>query len=82
MDEWILRKRLIRWHLPLAITVIPEKLVSTFTRPISNDVVLMPPLCITIAQSTKAVEALRASITKVWRSSIASARKDAEEVTA
>jgi hypothetical protein len=33
-------------------------------------------------QLTKAVEALRASITKVWRSSNASARNDAEEVTA
>lgn len=46
------------------------------TRPISNVVVLMPPLCITIAQLTKAVKALRASITKVWWSSNASARKD------
>jgi adenosylmethionine-8-amino-7-oxononanoate aminotransferase len=50
------------------------------TRPIWNVVVLMPPLCITIAQLTKAGEALRASITKVWRTSDAS--KDAEEVTA
>src|SRR6266436_4305880 len=52
------------------------------TRPICNVVVLMPPLCITIAQLTTAVEALRASMSKVWRCSKPSARKDAEEVTA
>lgn len=55
---------------------------SLLTRPIWNVVVLMPPLCITIAQLTRAVEALRASIIKVWRCSDTSARKDAEEVTA
>jgi adenosylmethionine-8-amino-7-oxononanoate aminotransferase len=52
------------------------------TRAIWNVVVLMLPLCITIAQLTKAVEALRVSITKVRRCSEAAARKDAEEVTA
>jgi adenosylmethionine-8-amino-7-oxononanoate aminotransferase len=36
------------------------------TRPIRNVVVVMPPLCITIAQLTQAVEALRASIITVW----------------
>ena len=82
MDEWILGKSLIRGYIPLAITLISEKVVFTLIRPISNVVVLMPPVCITIAQLTKAVEALRASITKVWRSSNVSARKDAEEVTA
>lgn len=51
------------------------------TRPIWNVVVLMPPLCITMAQLTKAVEALRASIVEVWRCSNASTRIDAEEVT-
>lgn len=55
---------------------------SLLTRPIWNVVVLMPPLCITIAQLTRAVEALRASIIKVWRCSDTPARKDAEEVTA
>jgi adenosylmethionine-8-amino-7-oxononanoate aminotransferase len=54
---------------------------SLLTRPIWNVVVLMPPLCITIAQLTRAVEALRASIIKVWRCSDTSARKDAEKVT-
>jgi len=54
---------------------------SLLTRPIWNVVVLMPPLCITIAELTRAVEALRASIIKVWRCSDTSARKDAEEVT-
>jgi adenosylmethionine---8-amino-7-oxononanoate aminotransferase len=52
------------------------------TRPIWNVVALMPPLCITIAQLTKAVEALRAPITIVGRCNRASVRKDAEEVTA
>src|SRR5438105_6527300 len=47
---------------------------SLLTRPIWNVVVLMPPLCITIAQLTRAVEALRASIIKVWRCSDTSAR--------
>src|SRR5207249_4429679 len=39
------------------------------TRPIWNTVVLMPPLCITMAQLNKAVGALRASITEVSRAS-------------
>ena len=82
MDEWILGNGLIKRQLPLAITLISEKLVSTFTRPAFNVVVLMPPLYITIAQLTEAVEALRVSITEVWRCSNASTRKNAEEVTA
>jgi adenosylmethionine-8-amino-7-oxononanoate aminotransferase len=52
------------------------------TRPILNVIVLMPPLCITIAELTRAVEALRVSIMKVWRRSSAFGRKNAEEVTA
>ena len=52
------------------------------TRPIWNVVVLMPPLCITMPQLTKDVDALYASITEVWRCSNAAERKDAEEVTA
>jgi adenosylmethionine---8-amino-7-oxononanoate aminotransferase len=51
------------------------------TRPIWNVVVLMPPLCITMAQLTKAVEALRASSVEVWRCSNPPTRIDAEEVT-
>ena len=51
------------------------------TRPIWN-VVFMPPLCITMAQLRKAVEALRSSIIEVWRWTNSSGRKDAEEVTA
>jgi adenosylmethionine-8-amino-7-oxononanoate aminotransferase len=35
------------------------------TRPIRNVIVLMPPLCITIHQLTRAVEAIRASIIEV-----------------
>ena len=65
-----------------AAVCIEARRHGLLTRPISNVVVLMPPLCITIAQLTKAVEALRASITEVWRCSKPSARKDAEEVTA
>jgi adenosylmethionine-8-amino-7-oxononanoate aminotransferase len=52
------------------------------TRPLGNVVVLMPPLCITIDQLLKAVEALRVSIAEVWRHSIIAAGKDAEETTA
>jgi adenosylmethionine---8-amino-7-oxononanoate aminotransferase len=52
------------------------------TRPLGNVVVLMPPLCITIDQITKAVDALRLSIAEVSRRSSTIARKDAEEVTA
>jgi len=65
-----------------AAVCIEARRHGLLTRPISNVVVLMPPLCITIAQLTKAVEALRASITEVWRCSKPSARKDAEEVAA
>lgn len=52
------------------------------TSPIRNVVVLMPPLCITMAQLSKAVEALRASITEVSRSSNGFATKNVEEITA
>src|SRR6266581_947624 len=49
------------------------------TRPISNVIVLMPPLCSTTAQVTQAVEALRASIGEVFhRRSIKN--QDVEEV--
>src|SRR5207249_6488746 len=51
------------------------------TRSIWNVIVLMPPLCITMAQLRKAVEALRTSIIEVWRWTNSSVRKDAEEVT-
>ena len=52
------------------------------TRPLGNVVVLMPPLCITIDQLTKAVEALRVSIAEVWHRSAIAAGKNAEEITA
>src|SRR5438046_7858683 len=52
------------------------------TRPIGNVIVLMPPLCITMDQLTKAVEALGVSIADVWRRSVIAAKKNAEEVTA
>jgi adenosylmethionine-8-amino-7-oxononanoate aminotransferase len=53
------------------------------TRPISNVVVLMPPLCITIAQLKQAVEALRTSIVEVGRRrSVTNTQKDVEKVTA
>jgi adenosylmethionine-8-amino-7-oxononanoate aminotransferase len=52
------------------------------TRPIWNVIVLMPPLCITTAQLTSAVDALRVSITNVWRRRDLSKSKDAEKVTA
>jgi adenosylmethionine-8-amino-7-oxononanoate aminotransferase len=53
------------------------------TRPIRNVVVLMPPLCITIAQLTQAVQALRTSIVEVGRRRlVANKQKDVEKVTA
>jgi adenosylmethionine-8-amino-7-oxononanoate aminotransferase len=52
------------------------------TRPIGNVIVLMPPLCITMDQLTKAVEALRVSIAEVWHRSVIAAGKNAEEITA
>jgi adenosylmethionine-8-amino-7-oxononanoate aminotransferase len=52
------------------------------TRPVGNVIVLMPPLCITIEQLTKAVEALRVSIAEVSHCTVIAARKNAEEVTA
>jgi len=36
------------------------------TRPIGNVIVLMPPLCITMAELTKALEALRTALIEVW----------------
>ena len=52
------------------------------TRPIQNVIVLMPPLCITTAQLTLAVDALRVSIANVWRHADLSKSKNAEKVTA
>jgi len=52
------------------------------TRPLGNVVVLMPPLCITVDQLTKAVQALRLSIADVWHGSVITAGKNAEEITA
>lgn len=52
------------------------------TRPIWNVVVLMPPLCITMSQFDKAVEALRESITNVCQRSRSSATRHAEKITA
>jgi adenosylmethionine-8-amino-7-oxononanoate aminotransferase len=52
------------------------------TRPLGNVIVLMPPLCITIDEISKAVEALRLSIAKVWEHGSTSVGKDAEEITA
>ena len=74
MAEWniasditILVKGFSRCNVPLAITLISEKLFA-----VSNG----------FAQLTKTVEAIRAAMSKVWRRRNASARKDAEEVTA
>jgi adenosylmethionine-8-amino-7-oxononanoate aminotransferase len=55
-----------------AAVCIEARRYGLLTRPIWNVVVLMPPLCITMAQLSKAVEALRASIIEVWRCSSAS----------
>jgi adenosylmethionine---8-amino-7-oxononanoate aminotransferase len=66
-----------------AAVCIEARRHGLLTRPLGNVIVLMPPLCITIDQLTKAVEALRMSIAEVCdRGSSAIARKDAEEITA
>jgi len=52
------------------------------TRPLGNVIVFMPPLCITIDQINKAVDALGPAITEVWNHGSAIAREDAEEITA
>jgi len=52
------------------------------TRPLGNVIVLMPPLCVTIDQITKAADALHKSIGKVWDDSVAISTSNAEEVTA
>lgn len=65
-----------------AAVCIEARRRGLLTRPLGNVIVLMPPLCITMEQLTKAAEALRASIAEVWRRSVIAARKNAEEVTA
>src|SRR5213593_3063922 len=65
-----------------AATCIEARRHGLLTRPIWNVVVLMAPLCITMAQLRKAGEALRTSIIEVWRWTNNSGRKDAEEITA
>jgi adenosylmethionine-8-amino-7-oxononanoate aminotransferase len=65
-----------------AAVCIQARRHTLLTRPIGNVVVLMPPLCITMAQLNKSVGALRASITEVSRSSNGSATKNVEEIKA
>jgi adenosylmethionine---8-amino-7-oxononanoate aminotransferase len=65
-----------------AAVCIQARRHGLLTRLIRNVVVLIPPLCITMDQLSKAVEALRVSITEVSRSSDGLARKNVEEITA
>ncbi len=65
-----------------AAACIEARRHGLLTRPLGNVIVLMPPLCITMDQINKAVEALRMSIAQVWRRSVNAARKNAEEITA
>ena len=65
-----------------AAACVEARRYGLLTRPIGNVIVLMPPLCITMDQLTKAVEALGVSIADVWRRSVIAAKKNAEEVTA
>jgi len=70
-------------RLSLAAAVCVEaRRHGLLTRPLGNVIVLMPPLCITVDQLTKAVEALRGSIAEVWHRCVVAAGKDAEEITA
>src|SRR5436190_7516913 len=71
----------LRPHLATAVCMEARR-HGLLTRPLRNIVVLMPPLCITIDQLTKAVEALRVSIADVWQRSVIAAGKDAEKITA
>src|SRR5437899_6793524 len=71
----------LRPHLATAVCTEARR-HGLLTRPLRNIVVLMPPLCITIDQLIKAVEALRVSIAAVWQHSVIAAGKDAEEITA
>ena len=65
-----------------AAVCIQARRHGLLTRPIRKAVVLMPPLCITTDQLSKAVEALRASIAELSRSSNGFATKNVEEITA
>jgi adenosylmethionine-8-amino-7-oxononanoate aminotransferase len=65
-----------------AAVCIEARRHGLLTRPLGNVVVLMPPLCITTEQLTRAADALRLSIAEVWQRSVIAARKNAEEVTA
>jgi adenosylmethionine-8-amino-7-oxononanoate aminotransferase len=65
-----------------AAVCIEARRHGLLTRPLGNVVVLMPPLCITIEQLAKAMEALRVSIAEVWHRCVIAAEKDAEEITA
>jgi adenosylmethionine---8-amino-7-oxononanoate aminotransferase len=65
-----------------AAACIAARRYGLLTRPLGNVIVLMPPLCITRDQISKAVEALRLSIAEVWGHSLRAARNNAEEVTA
>jgi adenosylmethionine---8-amino-7-oxononanoate aminotransferase len=65
-----------------AAVCIEARRHGLLTRPLGNVIVLMPPLCITIDQITKAVDALRMSIAKAWDDGDTIARKNAEEITA
>jgi adenosylmethionine---8-amino-7-oxononanoate aminotransferase len=66
----------------LAVTAcIEARRNGLLTRPLGNVIVLMPPLCITIDQITKAADALRLSIAKVWDHVSTITSKDAEKVT-
>jgi adenosylmethionine---8-amino-7-oxononanoate aminotransferase len=65
-----------------AAVCIEARRHGLLTRPIGNVIVLMPPLCITMAQLAKALEALRTAIIEVWGRSNASHKRDVEEVTA
>jgi adenosylmethionine-8-amino-7-oxononanoate aminotransferase len=65
-----------------AAVCVEARCHGLLTRPIGDVIVLMPPLCITLPQLTKAVDALGVSIAEIWRRRSTDASKDAEEVTA
>lgn len=80
-DTVVMAKGLSGGYLPLAVTVISEKLFSAFDG-LKADGKALGYRCITTDQITKAVNALRLSITEVCGEASAIARKNGKEITA
>jgi lysine---8-amino-7-oxononanoate aminotransferase len=80
-DMVVMANGLSGGYLPLIVTVISGKLFSAFDGSKAGGKAL-PHRCITTDQITKAVNALRLSITEVCGEASAIARKNGKEITA